>query len=147
MIEFKNLLHVVTWCTDNHLKVKTSSCIFLLWFILFDDAVCALTQTFCRISLRKLDQHVCHTHSRTYLENILGLHLGKNERITSALIFPNPHINFMLGDMRQRGWCVKPRFGLAVRFSICLTTMHVFRSEGVIHLLCTTPTDPSSPKP
>lgn len=103
MIEFKNLLHVVTWCTDNHLKVKTLSCTFLLWFILFDGAMCTLTQTFCRISLRKLNQHVFHTHSRTYLENILGLHFGKKERITFALTFPNPRNNFMLRDMRQRG--------------------------------------------
>ena len=22
-MEFKNLLHVTTWCTENHLKVKT----------------------------------------------------------------------------------------------------------------------------
>lgn len=25
-MEFKNLLHVTTWCTENHLKVKTLAC-------------------------------------------------------------------------------------------------------------------------
>lgn len=63
MIEFKNLLHVITWCTDN-LKVKTLSCVLsltLLWFILYDNAKCTLAYRILQIlqnSTQEISSHI-----------------------------------------------------------------------------------------